>query len=41
MDISATHPSGIQFHLHKFLENVLKAFFEKGIDIRDAGNVVF
>ena len=31
----------IQFCLHKFLQDVFKAFFEKGIDICNAGNVVF
>jgi hypothetical protein len=31
----------VQFRLHEFPRDVFKTFLEKGIDIRDAGNVVF
>lgn len=31
----------VQFRLHEFPRDVFKTFLEKGIDIREAGNVVF
>lgn len=33
--------AGIQFRLHEFLQDVFKTFLEKGIDIRNDGDVVF